>query len=256
MRIAAFSDVHGNLPALTAVLRDIDEQRADAVVCLGDLAYKGPLPGECVKLVRSLGIPCVYGNTDLALLSVTRLHAAHSLPESRPVHPAEVAYLQWHAGRLSEADVAYLAALPFAHAVDADGIRVQFVHASPKDCNTAMTPAQVPELTADWLVVGHTHQPCVVTCAGKLLINAGAVGFSLDGDWRPSYAILDTCDGTACLQRVAYDVDEVVAVARERDFCFDPDWYARALRQGWWEPVPWEQRRAIDHFPHEEALRM
>jgi 3',5'-cyclic AMP phosphodiesterase CpdA len=60
MRIAVFSDVHGNRPALNAVLRDIKRQGADAVVCLGDLAYKGPQPGECVELVRSLGMPDTY----------------------------------------------------------------------------------------------------------------------------------------------------------------------------------------------------
>jgi putative phosphoesterase len=255
MRIAVFSDVHGNLPALNSVLRDIEQQGVAAVVCLGDLAYKGPLPGECVQLVRSLGIPCVYGNTDLALLSVTHVNARPSLPESRPVHPAEVPYLQWHVGHLSEADMAYLAALPFAHEIAADGIRVQFVHASPQDCNTAITPSQVEGLAADWLVVGHTHQPCVVKCAGKLLINVGAVGFSLDGDWRPSYAVLDTHEGTVSLRRVGYAVADVVAVARERAFCFDPDWYAQALRTGWWEPVPWEQRAVIDHFPRKGVER-
>ncbi|MDB4896706.1 MAG: hypothetical protein JWN15_2968 [Firmicutes bacterium] len=98
MRIAVFSDVHGNLPALTSVLRDIGQRGVAAVVCLGDLAYKGPLPGECVQLLRSLGIPCVYGNTDVALLSVTA--GARALPASRAVRAAEVPYLKWHVDRL------------------------------------------------------------------------------------------------------------------------------------------------------------
>jgi hypothetical protein len=83
-----------------------------------------------------------------------------------------------------------------------------------------------------------------------LAANPGAVGFSLDRDWRASYLTLDTKRMQAEITRVEYEVEETIQAARDVGFCFDVDWYARALRSGWWEPVPWDIRaRAIDHYP-------
>jgi predicted phosphodiesterase len=64
MRIAVFSDVHGNLTALEAVLADIDRQAVDATVFAGDLCLVGPRPAECLRLAREQGITSIYGNTD------------------------------------------------------------------------------------------------------------------------------------------------------------------------------------------------
>jgi putative phosphoesterase len=240
MRIAVISDIHGNLTALEAVLNDLAGQPYDAMVCLGDLAYKGPQPAECVARVRSLGIPVIHGNTDLMLLTQTDLTPLRPLPAAVP--DALAPYLRWHVERLSRADLAYLAALPFEHYIAADGVRVQFVHATPQDCVSIIQPTdpweqwqnRVGAIAADWLVAGHIHRPYAFRAAGKQLINPGAVGFSLDGDWRASYAMLDTARGSITLSRVAYAIDKAVAAAREAGFCFDPAQYGENLRNGVW----------------------
>jgi len=237
VRIAVISDIHGNLPALDAVLRDIQTHKPDATVCLGDLAYKGPQPAECVKRIRELGIPCVHGNSDLYLLHIAGIAPTRPLPPgfTLPLH------LKWHTEKLGEGGLRYLAELPFEHRIDADGIRLLFVHANPKDCLACIRPTmgveKIADLTwemdADWLVMGHIHSPFAFRFAGGLLINCGAVGYSLDYEWWASWALLDTATRSVSLQRVEFSIADAVAAARQSDFPFGADWYDRALRMGY-----------------------
>lgn len=259
MRIAVLSDIHGNLMALEAVLADLALQGSvDATVCLGDLAFKGPHPGECIARIRDLGIPCVYGNTDLYLLAAAGRVTASPVPEQEVVG-AIAPYLAWHLERMAIADLDYLSALPFEHRITAEDGRLLFVHATPQDCFAAIQRtdaaetlnARLQHMDADWLVFGHTHCQLAFRHGGVQLVNPGAIGNSLDRDWRAAYALLDTGIGEVRLRRVEYDIDRALAVAEARSFCFSPQWYGSALRQGWWDPIPWEQRRAVDGFPRD-----
>lgn len=255
MRIAVISDIHGNLPALEAVLADIEREGADSMVCLGDLAFKGPMPSECVSRIRALGIPCVHGNTDLMLLTQTDLEPTRPLPPAgAQVAAAQVPYLRWHLDRMSREDLQFLASLPFEHRIEVGGLRVHFVHATPQDCVAAIRPFDEPaalaervrDLEADWLVMGHIHTPFLFRFARRTLINAGAIGFSLDYDWRASYAVLDLDRRSVSLHRVEYDQQPLLAAARERNFPFGPDWYREALETGFWDPIPWAERHTVD----------
>lgn len=255
MRVAVISDIHGNLPALEAVLADIAREGADSMVCLGDLAFKGPMPGECVARVRSLGIPCVHGNTDLMLLTPTDLTPTRPLPPAgASVAAAQIPYLRWHLDRMSRDDLQFLASLPFEHQAEADGLRIRFVHATPQDCVAAIRPTdeasavfeRVRDLAADWLVMGHIHTPFLFRFARRTLINSGAIGFSLDYDWRASYVILDTERHGVTFRRVEYDRQTLIDVARERQFPFGIDWYREALDSGFWNPIPWAERHTVD----------
>lgn len=242
MRIAILSDVHGNLTALEAVLSDLHSQRPDQMICLGDLAFKGPQSGECVARIRELGIPCIIGNTDLFLLEVAGLRAAASLSQGVKVPEAMLPSVRWHVDRMTREDLTYLASLSFSHRLTAGGQSVLFVHASPRDVVSGIRPTMSAEEIrpllkgeqADWIICGHVHEPYAFRFEGQWLANPGAIGFSLDGDGRASYAILDT---TACsfeLQRVAYDQDAAVAAAREREFWVEPAAYRRILQDGFW----------------------
>lgn len=233
MRIAVFSDIHGNLAALEAVLADIRQQRADRLVCLGDLLYKGPWPGECVTAVQASGALCVHGNTDWAVL-----RAAGRLSDGRPIDPQD--HLQWHVTRLSPACLDYLEQLPRSQTIEADGQRFLFAHASVADVARAIMPgdsaATLNDLLAgsecDWVILGHTHVPYMFRLDGKRVINTGAVSRSLDGIGRPSYVVIDTVTGSVDHRRVDYDVDRALAAARERQFPFDLGQYERLLRSG------------------------
>lgn len=191
------------------------------------------------------------GNTDLTLATVAGL-ADYAYADRGD--PAGVPYLEWHTASMSAGDLSYLAGLPFAHRLKADGQAFHFVHGTPRAIAGYVLPglpadrvtAEIAGTAADWVVMGHTHRQYYFKHDGMRLVNAGAVGFSLDRDWRAAYALLDTADGSVTMARVEYDLEAVVALARQRRFCFSPDWYREALRAGWWDKVPWNERPAID----------
>lgn len=233
MRIAAFGDVHGNLVALTAVLNDIATSGVDASVCLGDYAYKGPAPGDCVQVIRGLGVPCVHGNTELALL-----REAGRLPDTRQLSEDEIPLAHWHVSRFSTADLDFLVGLPRVHRINDGQQTLLFTHAHPDEVERAVMPGDPTQavderlagLGCNWLIMGHTHVPYLFRSSGVRLVNAGSVGFPLDGNPRSSYVIIDTDSGIVEFRRVAYNIDAAVALAEARDFCFDPAWYGETLR--------------------------
>ena len=94
MRVALFSDVHGNAVGFDAFLADLDEQRVDLVVCLGDHAQGGPQPAECLERLRDLECPAVMGNSDDFLLTLD--------PGDEPVTEAQLETARWSQAQLSE----------------------------------------------------------------------------------------------------------------------------------------------------------
>jgi len=242
MRIAILSDIHGNVPALEAVLADAREQGAEQLICLGDLAFMGPQPGECVARIRDLGIPCIHGNTDLFLLEAAGITPNRPLSLPKGALDGMMPTLRWQVERMARADLEFLAALPFSHRMKVDGQTLLFVHASPHDVMAGIRPTMSPDEIrpllrgeeADWIIVGHVHEPYVFRFEGRWLANPGAVGAPRDGDSRASYAILDTARSSFAVRRVAYDWEAAVAAARERGFFMDPDRYGTYLAQGTW----------------------
>lgn len=212
--IAVLGDIHGNLAALEAVLREIDRLRPEAVVVAGDLALYGPHPRECVALVRRRGYPTIRGNTDEWL---TRT----------PERVTDA--ITWCASRLSEEERRFLAGLPFLWRREDPAGDLVVVHATPWSISEVLPPdaplhavrRALEEAKAAALVYGHIHVAYARTVDGRLLVNAGSVGLPFDGDWRASFATLRPPRGsggwTAELHRVAYDRDAVLAEARGSD---------------------------------------
>jgi predicted phosphodiesterase len=99
MRIALFSDIHGNLVSLEAVLADIDREQVDQIICLGDVAAMGPQPREVVARLKALGCPCVMGNHDLHVLDP-------HLAQEQSTWIAEVT--AWCTAQLAEADLDFV----------------------------------------------------------------------------------------------------------------------------------------------------
>ncbi len=204
MRVAVFSDVHGNAVALEAVLADIERRSVAQVVFGGDLAFGGPAPEACVARIRALGIPCVRGNTD------------EWFTESRraPEDPLS----EWTRAHLMPSSRAWLAALPFEHRID----DLVIVHATPwsisdlipKDADHGVLRRVLTEGRAGVLVYGHIHLGWMGQVPGVgLVVNTGSVGFPFDGDPRASYAVLSRSPSgwTAELHRVTYDLDRASA---------------------------------------------
>jgi predicted phosphodiesterase len=164
-------DVHGNLPALEAVLRELDAEQVDAVVCGGDVLF-GPYQSECMALLEARGARFLAGNCEREVLTGDDEKNA------------------WMARQLSDRDRRLVASWPQRVELDVDGLgRVLFCHASPRRDDESLTyltpPAVLAEalagVAADVVVIGHTHQQCDLRSGRIRLVNAGSVGLPYEG---------------------------------------------------------------------------
>jgi putative phosphoesterase len=197
VRVAVLSDIHGNLPALRAVLSDLEQEDVRSVVVAGD-TISGPWPVEVFDVVAALDAGIVRGNADREVLQ-----------RSTRYGPLAV----WCAGRLGDARLGVAASWPLTLELDVDGLgRVLVCHSTPSSDDpiyTRVTPdADVLELLgdvdADVVVSGHTHMQYDRTFAGGLrLVNPGSVGMPYEGTPGAFWAILGP---DVELRRTDYDV--------------------------------------------------
>jgi diadenosine tetraphosphatase ApaH/serine/threonine PP2A family protein phosphatase len=197
--LAVLYDVHGNLPALEAVIADAEAAGADGWILGGDYALFGGWPRETVERLRALGrASWIRGNGE-------RWTADPGAAPDNPVVPGAVAAARAALGAETVDD---LASLPFS--LPCEGLLV--CHASPLSDVRSFAPEDGGEddellagADARRLLFGHTHVPFARTTAGGVeLFNPGSVGMPFDGDPRAAYALLDD-DGRLAHRRVAYD---------------------------------------------------
>jgi putative phosphoesterase len=211
--IAVITDIHGNLPALQASLREIERLEVDAVYCGGDLVGYGPHPNEVCALIEAREIPTIYGNYDYAIArDLEDCGCAYITPHDREIGQQSVDWTLAHTDRASKD---FMRALPFDLRFEVGERRVHLVHGSPRKVNEYLfedKPARLYERLAgaersDVLVFGHTHKPWVHEYGGVLFVNCGSVGKPKDGDPRGAFAILTEHDVT--IERVEYDARAV-----------------------------------------------
>ena len=214
-RVAALYDVHGNLPALEAVLAEVERSKADLVLVGGDVAI-GPMPRECVARLRALGDRALFvrGNGDRALAAVP--------PDEDGDVWAE--RTRWTAAQLDEADVEFLAGLPDTQSVRVRGLgRVLFCHGSPRDDEEIVTALTTEERLAPMLrgveertvVCGHTHVQFDRVVGETRVVNAGSVGMPYEVRPGAYWALLD---GEVELRRTGYDAEAAAAAVRASGF--------------------------------------
>ncbi len=231
MRYALLGDVHGNLPALQAVLADLDRRPdVDAVHHLGDLVGYAPWPNETVALLRARGITGVAGNYD-STVATRYEHCGCRYEDPRQETLSHASYA-WTLGHVSEETRRTLGALPFRmdlrpHGGHTSKPRVVLVHGAPT-LNTLYWTEDRPDSfcrkmagvagvgPGDVLAFGHTHVPWHRQVDGVLFVNAGSVGRPKDGDPRACYVLLDSGDGEPRVRvvRVPYDVERAAAGVR------------------------------------------
>jgi putative phosphoesterase len=211
VRIAILSDIHGNLPALEAVMKDVDEQAPDQIWCGGDLGWLGPHASECIAYVRDAGWPTVKGNTDVWIAGDPQTVES----EEDRQHHKEVAAQH----NISDDDARWLVSLPIGHAGSGS---LLMVHGTPDSPFTAPFPDEPPaaftpfEGKAALVVFGHVHVPFVRQLSdGTVVANPGSVGLPADGA-TASYMLVDQHGPgwTIRHRRVAFDVASVVEQAR------------------------------------------
>jgi len=217
VRIVIFSDVHGNVAALEAVLDAIRRESApDALFVAGDLVLFGPRPVEALALLRALdGARFVMGNTDKELLNRTD----------------DVEEANFARARLSDGDIAFIRDLPFEQRLEvAPGRGLLVVHANPRDLEQPITPDAPDALirpllagvTAEVVAFGHYHIPFVRKLDRWTLVDVASVGMPRDGDQRAVYATL-TWERDAWRiehHRVPFDIE---VVARDYETVGFPD---------------------------------
>jgi len=206
MRVAAIYDIHGNLPALEAVLDEIQREGVDQIVVGGDVV-PGPMPRETIAALLELSIPVrfIHGNGERDILAPHRGEELIRVPEQ--FHDA----MRWVAKELPAELLTEIAAWPLTLQVDIPGLGdVLFCHATPRDDNelfTRLTPGHrlrpIFDATGASIVIcGHTHMQFDRTVGETRVVNAGSVGMPF-GDPGAYWAMLGP---RIQLRHTAYDL--------------------------------------------------
>jgi predicted phosphodiesterase len=216
MKYAIIADIHGNLDAFQVVLEDIRAQKANHIVCLGDVVGYNAQPKECLDLVRQMNIPCVKGNHDEYCSTENHLDGFNP-------HAAEAVH--WTREQLTEDDKKWLRELKYSR-MAANFTMVHATLDAPERWGYVFdklaAAASFPYQNTQMCFFGHTHVPVAfmrdtqvrggtyskfkVDPAKKYFINVGAVGQPRDNNPKAAYVIYDMDAQTIELRRLEYDI--------------------------------------------------
>lgn len=242
MLIAILADIHSNLEALSAILKDAKENRSlDRILCLGDTVGYGPDPTACLDLLLGMDSIIVAGNHDLAAVGKISLANFNG-------YAAEAC--RWTTSQLSHEHSKYLSELP----TRTEETPFTMVHGSPRNpvweyvISLNVAQACFDHFTTPYCLVGHSHIPfiCqrgqqfanlvyapldkpVILGQERLIINPGGVGQPRDGDPRASYAIYDTNENSIEFRRVSYDL---ITTQKKIRLAGLPEYLAERLQYG------------------------
>jgi len=246
MRYAIISDIHANLPALRAVLANIDARSdVDAIYHLGDLTGYVTWPNEVVLLLRDRAIPGVSGNYD----STVATDYKHCGCRAETPRDEELSHLsfEWTRTHVTRETKKYLGSLPFRIDIrpfggHMSGPTITLVHGN-QTLNTVYVTEDRPDSflekmgaslgakPEDVICFGHTHKPWQRVVGGIQFVNAGSVGRPKDGDPQACYVLLTVGGAGVRVEfiRVAYDIEEAARVIIASDL---PSEFAEVLRSG------------------------
>ena len=257
MRIALFSDIHANLPALEACLKSIEDQKPDAIYCLGDLVGYNIWPNEVINEIRRRGIPTIAGNYDQGIgLMSDDCGCAYKTEPEKEMGKISISYTN---SIVKPKERTYLRTLP-AHIevqfqLNNDKLNLLLVHGSPRKINEYLFEDRneksllriMEKADADIMCFGHTHKPYYRILNSMTegenhfhhAINIGSVGKPKDGDSRGCYVIITLWDyaNTKVSEsievefiRFEYDIEKA---AKAIEDSLLPNEYADMLRKGY-----------------------
>jgi predicted phosphodiesterase len=246
LQIALISDIHANLPALEAVLDDIERRAGiDATYHLGDLVGYAPWPNQTVALLESRGIIGVAGNYD-STVATDYKHCGCKYEDPRQEELSHVSY-RWTQAHVSAKTKRFLGELPFRLDIRAgggheSGPTLILVHGTPTLNTVYWTEDRTDSFClkmarlsgasrGDVIAFGHTHKPWTRTVEGIHFVNTGSVGRPKDGDPRAGYVIATVTATQPAFDfvRVTYDIDRAVKGIESSEL---PNDFGEYLRTG------------------------
>lgn len=244
MKIGVISDIHSNIYALDAVLKDIEKRNVDLIVCTGDLVGYATRPNEVINTIRKNKVLSIMGNYDDAIGNY-RLVCGCDYPDPKD---AEKAGLSMHftSQTTKVENKEYLRNLPKELIFNFDNKTIRFVHGSTRLINEYLKENSkeadevMSELVEDILVCGHTHIPYAKYYGEKLLVNAGSVGKPKTGNPHANYVIIDMKNEDEIAKtlsrveveiiQVKYDFEKIAKEIEENEIL--PHDFARLIREG------------------------
>ena len=234
MRIAVISDIHGNLPALKAVLNDFETRAIDQVICLGDLVDFAPWSNEVIQLIRSNRIMTIMGNHDeriafdLPVIPLSKHSEKETLARNKAINHSKSV--------VTRDNKAYLASLQKSILLQFENYKLYFTHASPENIDEylyenddELLEERLLSVNADMLFIGHTHLPYIKNFGNKQIVNTGSVGRSKESDRKACYAIITLNPNSEIsveIVKLDYPIHETASAIYESDI---PDFYADFL---------------------------
>jgi putative phosphoesterase len=210
MKLLVLSDIHGNWPALDAVLRA--ELRPDLIAFCGDVVDYGPYPVDCLRWVAEYADHVVRGNHDNALALDADCRCMGSFREF------SLATRAWHRTLLDETDFLFLRQMPTVRFFGWQGQTYHMTHATPQGdlfeyLSADQWGARIKDVDADFVLLGHTHIQDMRTFGRTTVVNPGSVGLARDRAGEACYAVIE--DRRVELKRIPYDVARTVAALRK-----------------------------------------
>ena len=222
MRIAFFSDIHANFPALSAALKSAARNKVEKIFVAGDLVGKGPNPVEVLRYLKKRNIPAIKGNIENKLLKLKNNPKRITKKLKK-----KGAHLAWTARQLQESEWSYLESLPEQLEFKLCSKKILLVHGSPLSAEDYIFPSithrglntKLKHNKPDILICGHTHIPFLKSFNRLRVINCGAVGVSIDGDPRGSYAAVEILKNGQIhghIVRFKYSIAQVISDLKNR----------------------------------------
>lgn len=256
MRIALFSDIHANLPALEACFLSMEQQKPDAIYCLGDLVGYNCWPNEVIHFIRRKGIPVIAGNYDEGVgKNSDNCGCAYKEDREREMGAISISYTN---SMIGDDERQYLHTLP-AHIrldfqLNEQKLSVLLVHGSPRKINEYLFEDReersmwriMEDANADILCFGHTHMPFHRLLQAdengqtryRHAINTGSVGKPKDGNPKGGYVMLTIHEQANPYSREGITVEfirfdyDIEKAAKGVEASILPDEYAEMLRKG------------------------
>jgi putative phosphoesterase len=254
MKIALFSDIHANLPALEAFFKDLETKKPDAIYCLGDLVGYNIWPNEVINEIRRRNIPTITGNYDFGIgRNSDECGCAYKTDREREMGKVSISYTN---ELVEKEERAYLRTLPghirVEFQLNEDKLNLLLVHGSPRKVNEYLFEDReeksllriMEQADADIMCFGHTHKPFYRILPDEIgghtryrhAINIGSVGKPKDGDPRGGYVLLTINEDSSVsardsiaveFVRFEYDIEKAAKAIEDSPL---PNEYADMLR--------------------------